>query len=185
MWMQHVDTRPFGCLARYPVALALAAALSAGQRATPGLARQNRPGGAQGASWPRHPVSGGGPGGLAFGNISAVAAPALLPNAETWLDFTDLVFIDPVLTGYSHIVANSENMRRQLLSVDGDADALAVVIRKWVERNGRQGAVKFIVGESYGGFRVPRVARALAGQQGVGVRGVLIIPAVLGFGNLV
>jgi len=68
-------------------------------------------------------------------------------------------------------VANSENMRRQLLSVDGDADALAVVIRKWVEKNGRQGAVKFVVGESYGGFRVPKVARALAGQQGVGVRG--------------
>ena len=124
-----------------------------------------------------------GPWRLPFDNISASATPALLPNAETWLDFTDLVFIDPVLTGYSHIVANSENMRRQLLSVDGDADALAVVIRKWVEKNGRQGAVKFVVGESYGGFRVPKVARALAGQQGVGVRGLIMISPVLDFGN--
>src|SRR5262245_52005786 len=124
-----------------------------------------------------------GPWRLPFDNISASATPALLPNAETWLDFTDLVFIDPVLTGYSHIVANSDNLRRQLLSVDGDADALAVVIRKWVERNGRQGAVKFVVGESYGGFRVPKVARALAGQQGVGVRGLVMISPVLDFGN--
>src|SRR5215813_14805147 len=98
-----------------------------------------------------------GPWRLPFENISASATPALLPNAETWLDFTDLVFIDPVLTGYSHIVASGDNVRRQFLSVDGDANALAVVIRKWVERNNRQGAVKFLVGESYGGFRVPKV----------------------------
>src|SRR5215813_13630238 len=116
-----------------------------------------------------------GPWRLPFENISASATPALLPNAETWLDFTDLVFIDPVLTGYSHIVASGDNVRRQFLSVDGDANALAVVIRKWVERNNRQGAVKFLVGESYGGFRVPKVAQALAGQQGVGVRGLIMI----------
>src|SRR5258708_36647505 len=59
MWMQHVDTRPFGCLARYPVALALAAALSAGQLATPGLAQQNRPGAQQSADAPRNPAAGG------------------------------------------------------------------------------------------------------------------------------
>jgi carboxypeptidase C (cathepsin A) len=124
-----------------------------------------------------------GPWRLPFDNISASATPTLVPNAETWLDFTDLVFIDPVLTGYSHIAANNDNMRRQLLSVDGDADALAVVIRKWVERNGRQGAVKFVVGESYGGFRVPKVAHALSSEQGVGVRGLVMISPVLDFGN--
>ena len=274
MWMQHADTKPFGYLARYPVTLALAAALSAAQLATPVLAQQNRPGAQQSADAPRNPAAGGeagarstparnenslrlpadsttehvvelpgrtlqfkatagsiplndaesgnlqaevafvayvqgdanrpvtflfnggpgaasaylnigavGPWRLPFDNISASATPVLLPNAETWLDFTDLVFVDPVLTGYSHIVANSDNMRRQLLSVDGDADALAVVIRKWVEKNGRQGAVKFVVGESYGGFRVPKVARALAGQQGVGVRGVIMISPVLDFSN--
>jgi carboxypeptidase C (cathepsin A) len=124
-----------------------------------------------------------GPWRLPFDNVSASATPALLPNAETWLDFTDLVFIDPVLTGYSHIVANGDNLRRQLLSVAGAADALAVVIRKWIERNGRQGAVKFVVGESYGGFRVPKVAHALSSQQGVGVRGLVMISPVLDFGN--
>jgi carboxypeptidase C (cathepsin A) len=115
-------------------------------------------------------------------NISPSATPALVPNTDTWLDFTDLVFIDPVSTGYSRIVAGGESVSRRLLSVDGDADALAVVIRKWIERNGRQGSVKFVVGESYGGFRVPKVARALV-DQGVGVRGIVMISPVLDFAS--
>ena len=85
------------------------------------------------------------------------ATPALVPNAETWLDFTDLVFIDPVGTGYSRITASGDNVRRQFWSVDGDANALAVTIRKWIEHAGRQNSVKFVVGESYGGFRVPKI----------------------------
>ena len=124
-----------------------------------------------------------GPWRLPFDNISASATPALEPNAETWLDFTDLVFIDPAATGYSHIVASGDNVRRQFFSVDGDADALAVVIRKWIEKNGRQASMKFLVGESYGGFRVPKVARALTGRQGVGVRGLILISPVLDFAN--
>jgi len=128
-------------------------------------------------------IGAAGPWRLPLDNISASAAPVLVPNAETWLDFTDLVFIDPVSTGYSHIVANNDNTRRQLLSVDGDADALAVVIRKWVEKNGRQSSAKFLVGESYGGFRVPKIARSLSGHQGVGVRGLIMISPVLDFAN--
>jgi carboxypeptidase C (cathepsin A) len=124
-----------------------------------------------------------GPWRLPLDNIAASATPALVPNSETWLDFTDLVFIDPVSTGYSHIVASGDNVRRQFLSVDGDADVLAVVIRKWIEKNGRQSSVKFLVGESYGGFRVPKVARALAGSQGVGIRGLIMISPVLDFAN--
>jgi carboxypeptidase C (cathepsin A) len=275
MRQQHAHTRLLGHLTGYIAALALAAALTGPQFATPALAQQNRPAAQQSADAPRgaaapspeqgarsarpqnenalrlpadsttehtvelpgrmlhfkatagsiplndaesgnlqaevafvayvlgdanRPVTflfNGGPGAasaylnigavgpwrLPLDNISASATPALAPNADTWLDFTDLVFIDPVLTGYSHIVASGENVRRQLLSVDGDASALAVVIRKWVERNGRQSAVKFLVGESYGGFRVPKVAHALASQQGVGVRGLIMISPVLDFSN--
>jgi carboxypeptidase C (cathepsin A) len=123
-----------------------------------------------------------GPWRVPLDNLSPSATPALVPNAETWLDFTDLVFIDPVSTGYSHIVAGGDNLRRQLMSVDGDAEALAVVIRKWLEKNGRQSSVKFVVGESYGGFRVPKVAHALVGQ-GVGVRGLVMISPVLDFAS--
>jgi carboxypeptidase C (cathepsin A) len=122
-----------------------------------------------------------GPWRLPLDVISASDTPALVPNAETWLDFTDLVFIDPAGTGYSHIVASGDNVRRNFYSVDGDANALAVVIRKWIEKNGRQSSVKFLVGESYGGFRVPKVAHALTSSQGVGVRGLVMISPVLDF----
>ena len=123
-----------------------------------------------------------GPWRLPLEDISPSAIPVLAPNPETWLDFTDLVFIDPVSTGYSHIVAQGEGVSRRLLSVDGDVDALAAAIRRWIERNGRQGSVKFVVGESYGGFRVPKVARAL-GEEGVGVRGLVMISPVLDFAS--
>ena len=124
-----------------------------------------------------------GPWRLPLESISASASAALVPNAETWLDFTDLVFIDPAATGYSHIVASGDNVRRNFFSVDGDANAIAVVIRKWIEKNGRQSAVKFLVGESYGGFRVPKVAHALADSQGVGIRGLVMISPVLDFAS--
>src|SRR5262249_24496259 len=124
-----------------------------------------------------------GPWRLPLDNVTSSMSPMLGPNAETWLDFTDLVFIDPVGTGYSRIAAPGDNVRRQFYSVDGDGNALAVIIRKWIEKNGRQNSVKFVVGESYGGFRVPKVARALSGQ-GVGVRCLVMISPVLDFATL-
>src|SRR4029077_17661662 len=56
------------------------------------------------------------------------ASPELLPNAETWLDFTDLVFIDPVGTGYSRFVASGDEVRKRFFSVDGDVSSIALVI---------------------------------------------------------
>jgi carboxypeptidase C (cathepsin A) len=66
--------------------------------------------------------------------------------------------------------------------VDGDADALAVFIRKWIEKAGRQGSPKFLAGESYGGFRLPRLARILQERQQVGMSGLVLISPVLDFG---
>lgn len=66
--------------------------------------------------------------------LSPSLSPDLVANEETWLDFTDLVFIDPPGTGYSRVVAGKDGARKRLWSIDGDAEALAVVIRKWVER---------------------------------------------------
>ncbi len=107
--------------------------------------------------------------------------PALVDNNETWLDFTDLVFIDPVTTGYSRIVAAGDDVRRRMLSVDGDIDQLATVARRWLEANGRLQSPKFIAGESYGGFRGPKLARALLDDQGVGVSGLVLVSPVLDF----
>ena len=112
---------------------------------------------------------------------TASASPDLKPNAETWLDFTDLVFIDPVGTGYSRFVATDEDARKRFFSIDGDVNALAVTIRRWLEKSDRLLSPKFIVGESYGGIRGPRIVRELQTEQGAGVRGLILISPVLDF----
>jgi carboxypeptidase C (cathepsin A) len=124
-----------------------------------------------------------GPWRLSIGGDGAVASasPDLLPNAETWLDFTDLVFIDPVGTGYSRFVASGEDVRKRFFSVDGDVSSIALVIRRWLEKYDRLLSPKFVAGESYGGIRGPKVVRNLQTQQGVGVRGLILVSPVLDF----
>ena len=108
------------------------------------------------------------------------AAPVTVDNADTWLDFTDLVFIDPAGTGYSRILGG-DDVRRSFYSVDGDIQSLAVTVRRWVEANNRFASPKFIAGESYGGFRAPKIVRQLQRDQGIGVAGVVLISPVLDF----
>ena len=72
--------------------------------------------------------------------------------------------------------------RHHFYSVAGDIEALAVVIRKWLDANKRLESPKFIVGESYGGFRAPKLARQLQDQEGIGVEGLVLISPVLDFG---
>ena len=109
------------------------------------------------------------------------ASPDLVPNAETWLDFTDLVFIDPVGTGYSRFVASGEDVRKRFFSVDGDVSSIALVIRRWLEKYDRLLSPKFVAGESYGGIRGPKIVRNLQTQQGVGVSGLILVSPVLDF----
>ena len=110
------------------------------------------------------------------------APPEVVPNDQTWLDFTDLVFIDPPGTGYSRILGSDE-VRKRFFSVDGDIDVLAATIRRYVEENGRMLSPKFIAGESYGGFRAPKIAHELQTGQGLGVNGLVMISPVLDFGR--
>jgi len=111
----------------------------------------------------------------------ASASPELVPNAETWLDFTDLVFIDPVGTGYSRFVAQGEDVRKRFFSVDGDVSSIALVIRRWLEKHDRLLSPKFVAGESYGGIRGPKIVRNLQTQQGVGVRGLILVSPLLDY----
>ncbi|NEV02493.1 S10 family peptidase [Bradyrhizobium uaiense] len=153
--------------------------------------------GAEKANRPVTFLFNGGPGSasawLQFGNVGpwrlpfdgdgavSSASPELQPNADTWLDFTDLVFIDPVGTGYSRFVTTSEDARKRFFSVDGDANSVALVIRRWLEKYDRLTSPKYVTGESYGGIRGPKVVRNLQMQQGVGVRGLILISPVLDF----
>jgi len=119
-----------------------------------------------------------GPWRIALGGNNGVpsASPVLLANAESWLDFTDLVFIDPPGTGYSWV---SEDAMSRYWSVSGDIDALAEAIRRWLDSNDRNVSPKYILGESYGGFRAPRLARTLQSQFGVGVSGLVMLSPLL------
>ena len=113
--------------------------------------------------------------------LSPSASPEVKPNAETWLDFTDLVFIDPVGTGYSRVIASGEDARKRFYSVDGDVNSIALVIRRWLEKHNRLTSPKYVVGESYGGIRGPKVVRQLQLQHGVGVRGLVLVSPLLDF----
>jgi carboxypeptidase C (cathepsin A) len=113
--------------------------------------------------------------------VTPSASPDLQPNAETWLDFTDLVYIDPVGTGYSRFVATGEDVRKRFYSVGGDAAEVAVVIRRWLEKHDRLLSPKYVAGESYGGIRGPKVVRNLQRDQGIGVKGLILISPVMDF----
>lgn len=108
-------------------------------------------------------------------------APALVDNAETWLAFADLVLIDPPGTGYSKLLSESDDVEKRFFSVDGDAEALAVVIRKWLTERGRLLSPKFIVGESYGAFRALKMLGPLRERENIGVEGLFLISPALDF----
>jgi carboxypeptidase C (cathepsin A) len=110
------------------------------------------------------------------------ASPAVVDNAETWLDFTDLVFLDPPGVGYSRVIGG-DDVRKSFWSVTGDAGALATAIRRWSEANDRSLSPKYIVGESYGGFRAPKIANILQKDQGIGVNGLVLVSPVLDFAS--
>jgi carboxypeptidase C (cathepsin A) len=112
--------------------------------------------------------------------IAPSAAPIVEDNADSWLEFTDLVFIDPPGTGYGRILGN-DDVRKRLFSVGGDLDALATMIRRWIDANQRNLSPKYLAGESYGGFRVPKLAHLLQTDQGIGVNGLIMLSPVLDF----
>src|SRR5438477_9026394 len=122
-----------------------------------------------------------GPWRLAINAVTPSTSSDLEPNTETWLDFTDLVFIDPVGTGYSRFVASGEDVRKRFYSIDGDVNSIALVIRRWLEKYGRLLSPKFVAGESYGGIRGPKIVRNLQLQQGIGVKGLILFSPLFDF----
>jgi carboxypeptidase C (cathepsin A) len=103
----------------------------------------------------------------------------LLDNPGTWLDFTDLVFIDPVGTGYSKSLVTPEETKKQFYNTEADIHYLSRIIFDWLVANGRISSRKYLVGESYGGYRGPRVTHYLQTQLGVAMNGVVLVSPYL------
>ena len=103
----------------------------------------------------------------------------LTDNPGTWLDFTDLVFIDPIGTGYSRSLVTPEENKKQFYSADPDIHYLSRIIYDWLVANGRMSSRKYLVGESYGGYRGPRITHYLQTQLGVAMNGVILVSPYL------
>ncbi len=103
----------------------------------------------------------------------------LTDNPGTWLDFTDLVFIDPIGTGYSRSLVSADETRKQFYSTEPDIHYLSRIIYDWLVKNGRLNSRKYLVGESYGGYRGPRITHYLQTQLGVAMNGVVLVSPFL------
>ncbi|MGV7185533.1 S10 family peptidase [Xanthomonas axonopodis] len=110
---------------------------------------------------------------------SASAPATLRDNPGTWLDFTDLVFIDPVGTGFSRALIGDDDAKKQFYNPQADVEYLSRVIYDWLLKNRRLQARKYLVGESYGGFRGPRITHYLQTQLGVAMNGVVLVSPYL------
>ncbi|MGH6727166.1 MAG: S10 family peptidase [Pseudolabrys sp.] len=105
------------------------------------------------------------------------ASAQLRDNPDTWLRFTDLVLIDPIGTGWSRTVKPDD--AKHFWNVRGDADSFAKAIALYIAKNNRPGSPKYLFGESYGGFRAAKVARALQRDQGIVVSSIVMLSPML------
>jgi carboxypeptidase C (cathepsin A) len=97
-------------------------------------------------------------------------------NPDTWLDQTDLVFIDPVGTGYSR--AKTVEIARRMNSVSGDIQSIGEFMRMYIARSNRELSPLFIAGESYGTFRTAGLAGYLI-ERGIAFNGIVLIGTTL------
>ena len=125
-----------------------------------------------------------GPRRVLSGDVDHVAPPPyrLANNEFSLLDRTDLVFIDPVSTGFSRPAPGEE--AKKFHSVDADIESVGEFIRLWLGRNKRWHSPKYLIGESYGTTRAAGLAGHLQDRYGMYLNGLMLISCVLNFGTL-
>jgi carboxypeptidase C (cathepsin A) len=111
-------------------------------------------------------------------NVGAPPYP-LVDNPLTLLDVTDLVFVDPVGTGFSRPLGEHEG--REFWGLDEDATSVAEFIERWITDNGRWNSPKFIAGESFGTTRAASVAEILEVERGISLNGIVMISQALDY----
>jgi len=132
---------------------------------------------------------------------SALAPPtSLVDNSESWLPFTDLVFVDPVGTGWSRAATDRSKGSppapggagddtggdasagaqdpKAFFGINKDLDSLVEVMTRWLSAHDRWSSPVYVAGESYGGFRAAKLAR-LANERGIGLNGTILISPAL------
>ncbi|HJW92820.1 MAG TPA: peptidase S10 [Thermoanaerobaculia bacterium] len=122
-----------------------------------------------------------GPKRVAYGDDEGHAAPPpshLVDNEATILDVTDLVFIDPITTGYSRAIPVKEDTKYH--GFEGDLDSVGEFIRLWTTRNNRWSSPKFLAGESYGTTRAAGLSGWLQ-DHGIFPNGIILISSILNF----
>ena len=120
--------------------------------------------------------------------VTSDAAPTppppyrLVDNANSLLDVADLVFIDPIGTGFSKPVGKGTG--KDFWGIDEDGKSLAQFVQQYVSRNGRWNSPKYLIGESYGTTRSAVLVNLLQGEEGMDFNGVVLISSVLDFETL-
>ncbi|MGI5285484.1 S10 family peptidase [Nonomuraea polychroma] len=122
-----------------------------------------------------------GPRRVVMGDAGALLPPpyGLADNEESLLNVSDLVFIDPVSTGYSRAAEGEK--AEPYHGFTGDLESVGELIRLWTTRNGRWMSPKFLAGESYGTVRAAGLADHLQSRYGLYLNGVILISSVLDF----
>jgi carboxypeptidase C (cathepsin A) len=125
-----------------------------------------------------------GPRRVVSGDAGELAPPpyGLVDNTESLLQHSDIVFIDPVSTGYSRAIEGEKP--GDYHGFTRDLESVGEVIRLWTSRNGRWMSPKFLAGESYGTTRAAGLAAHLQERYGMYLNGVMLISAALEFGTL-
>ena len=111
-------------------------------------------------------------------------APPLtvIDNPQSILHVADLVFIDPVTTGFSRTQKGAKPS--EFHNVDGDIESVGDFIRRWVTENRRWSSPKFLLGESYGGVRAAGLSSHLQSRYGMQLNGVILLSSLLDFRTL-
>ncbi|MBK8340139.1 MAG: hypothetical protein IPK99_09205 [Flavobacteriales bacterium] len=106
----------------------------------------------------------------------------VVDNVYSWLDRTDLVFIDPIETGYSRPAEDVD--KKEFTGYSEDLHSVGDFIHKFVSENGRWSSPKFLAGESYGTTRAAGLSGYLQDRHGMYLNGIVLVSAVMNFQTL-
>lgn len=116
----------------------------------------------------------------ADGTVALKPPLTVQENPQSILDVADLVFIDPVSTGYSR----SEDSKEKFHGVDTDISSVGDFIRRWITENKRWSSPKYLLGESYGSVRAAGLAQHLQSRYGMNLNGVVLLSGLMDFSTL-